>query len=385
MYRDPEFSWAVPVAPTALSFVASRRLGCALQHDLLVGDNNCGNLYRFHPNAARDGLDFTSAALLDRVADNSPQICSDEMSEILYGTGFGTLTDMVTAPGGDVDLVAIGEGRIYRLSPNAGTFPDADGDGVDDACDCAPAVPSAAAVPAEVPRLRMAWPYPSSRGNTALAWDRLTESAGSGTRATVVGGDLGLLRADNGYARACDLTFETGPTLPPFVDGRPEPATGYGYFYLVRAGNACGEGTYGDGDPGAGGGPDPRDALDTAALGDCPLCLGRVGGAIITFGFPPSSEILRVWITNGPFIDTAKQFLAAGTTTKIPIFTTLLDGRDCDSIWTWHPDPEDVSWAIGAIEVCDGLPSGVEADKDYWFQIGYCPWAAQVIAVQDER
>ena len=69
----------------------------------------------------------------------------------------------------------------------------------------------------------------------------------------------------------------------------------------------------------------------------------------------------------------------------VPIFGYLRDGRDCDSAWTWHVDPEAVEWGIAAIEACDGLPSGIEADKSYWLQLPYCPWHVQVLAVDDRR
>jgi glucose/arabinose dehydrogenase len=376
-YRDPEFSWAVPVAPTALAFVAGRRLGCGLEHALLAGDNNCGNLYRFTPNAARDGLIFSSDALLDRVADNAGATCSGEMSEILFGGGFGVITDIKNGPDGDLYLVSLSQGRVYRVVPNAGAFTDSDGDGVDDACDCGPAIPFVFAPPVEVSGLRLAWPYPGSTGVvTGLGWDPQNSITGSDTRATIASGDLGALHYDSGFSRACAL----GSNLlyPPFTDTRPEPIRGYGYYYLVREGNECGPGTYGDGT----GTPDPRDALDAAAaLTVCGLCTGRAPGAVVTLDI--SGESLAVWIANDAFIDTAKQLLATGKR-MIPSFT-LADGRDCDSQWTWHPDPLSVAWGDAAIEVCDGLPSDVEADKAYWFSIGFCPWTAVVTAVDDRR
>lgn len=378
IYRDPEFSWAVPVAPTALTFAASRKLGCGREHDLLVGDNNCGQLYSFQPNAARDGLSLSSSALLDRVADNLGLLCSDEMSEILFGGGFGVITDLKNGPDGKLYVVSLSHGRVYRIGPNPGAFPDADGDGVDDACDCAPSSSLAFAPTVEVPRLRIAWPYPGPLGPaTALGWDPQNATAGPGTRYTIVSGDLGALRYDGGFSRTCDLGSNL--IVPPLTDDRPDPPPGYGTFYLVRAGNLCGPGTYGDGS----GTPDPRDALDaTTVLPACGLCTGRAPGAVIAFDI--GGESLRVWITNGPFIDRAKELLATGTH-QIPIFNTLLDGRDCDSRWTWHPDSFNVQWADAAIEVCDGRPSDVEADKPYWFSIGFCPWSAVLTEVDDRR
>jgi hypothetical protein len=308
------------------------------------------------------------------------------MGEILYGTGFGVVTDMVTDPGGLVALVSWNHGRIYRLSPNTGAFADADNDSVDDVCDCAPGDRFAVALPSEVPFIRLARPYPSPNGNTAIGWDLQNLSAGSGTRSDLVSGDLAALRYSNDYSRACSLG--TTLLLPPLVDTRPDPPPGFGYYYLARARNNCGAGTFGDGNLGSAGGGavDPRDALDAASSWPvCGLCAGRAGGAIITFGFMPSPETMRVWVTNDAFIDQAKQFLAAGSTTMVPVFYTLRDGKDCDPVWTWHSDPVDVAWATATIELCDGLPSGVEADKDYWFQIGFCPWSAEVIAVDDQR
>jgi len=91
-------------------------------------------------------------------------------------------------------------------------------------------------------------------------------------------------------------------------------------------------------------------------------------------------------VTDGAFIDEARRHLAAGTG-RIPIFGTLLDGTDCDAQWTWHVDPADAIFADAAIELCDGLPSGIEANKAYWLgTVGsYCPWYARVSAVDDRR
>src|SRR5207249_8220540 len=132
------FSWQTPVAPTALAFAASPILGCGNLRDLFVGDNNCGQIYRFEPNAARDGLSFTSAALQDRVADNGAGTCSAEMAEIIFGSGFSVITDMENGPDGKLYIVSLGRGSIYRIGPKPNAVPDADGDTVADACDCAP-------------------------------------------------------------------------------------------------------------------------------------------------------------------------------------------------------------------------------------------------------
>jgi aldose sugar dehydrogenase len=371
-YSDPEFSWAVPVAPTALAFAASPILGCGLQNDLLVGDNNCGQLYRFHPNAARDALTFTSMELQDKVADNGGAVCSGQLQEVLFGGNWGAITDLENGPDGRLYLVSLTRGAVYRIGPKVGVFPDADGDAVADACDCAPTNATAYAVPAVIPRLRA-----TSVGPTTLRWDPQTATAGTGTTYTVVSGDARALRPDGGFASAC--TLRQGLTSPEISEGRTDPPAGSAYYYLARAETACGAGTFGDSSLT----PDPRDLLDAALPADC-AAASPSGGAIVSFRIV--NESLATWITDDPFIDRAKQHLANGTH-QVPIFNKLLDGRSIDPQWTWHVDPQDVAFADAAIEVCDGLPSHVEGNKTYWLQTvgSYCPWSAVVTAVDDRR
>lgn len=48
--------------------------------------------------------------------------------------------------------------------------------------------------------------------------------------------------------------------------------------------------------------------------------------------------------------------------------------------WSWHLDPGTVEAVDAAIELCDGRPSMVEADLDYWVETvrSFCPWGARV-------
>jgi len=315
VYRDPDFSWAVPVAPTALTFAASPIVGCAQVRNLLVGDNNCGQLYRFVPNAARDGLSFTSPALLDRVADNNAATCSAEMSEILFGSGFGVITDLENGPDGWLYVVSLTGGAVFRIGPRPGAFPDADADGVADACDCASLDPGAFAVPVEVPRTRAVGSAPAT-----FTWDSQAGTTGPGTAYTIVTGDAAALRTDGGFASAC--TLRRGQSRTSLIEARPDPPPGSAFYYLVRAENTCGSGTFGDGS----GSPDPRDLLDATLPPDCPAG-GPTGGALINFGIV--GESLTVWATAGPFIDRAKELLAGGPR-QIPTFNKLHDGRSYD-------------------------------------------------------
>jgi len=371
-YRDPEFSWAMPVAPAALGFVASPVIGCGHVGRLLVGDNNCGQIYSFSLNESRDSLVLTSMALSDRVADNSAARCSAEMTEILFGQQFGAVTDLENGPDGKMYVVSISNGAVYRIGTRPGAIEDADADNVDAACDCAPSDNGAWAAPAEVPRLRSA---PGAA--PTLGWDSQSGTAGPGTTYTLVTGGLAELNAGRGFASAC--TLRDGLATPAFIDPGADPAPGQGVFYLAGAANGCGRGTFGDSSIS----PDPRDALDAAPPPPC-LCGARTGGALIRFAI--AGESLTVWVTSDAFIDRALELLASGGR-QIPIFGTLLDATGCDAQWSWQVDPLDVTFADAAIELCDGLPSHIEADRKYWLETvgSYCPWSAVVTAVDDRR
>jgi hypothetical protein len=54
-----------------------------------------------------------------------------------------------------------------------------------------------------------------------------------------------------------------------------------------------------------------------------------------------------------------------------------------NSPWSWHLDPDEVTMAEFAIELCDGTPSEVEHNLPYWlFQVEtFCPWSSKVIGI----
>ena len=78
---------------------------------MFVGDINNGNLYHFKPNAARVGFDFVSPNLADLVADSAA-----EHDELIFGTGFGGITDLKVGPDGLLYVVAFSQGKIYVIS-----------------------------------------------------------------------------------------------------------------------------------------------------------------------------------------------------------------------------------------------------------------------------
>jgi len=115
-YADPKFSWFNPVGLTAIVFMRSPLLGAGYQNDVLVGDINNGNLYHFKVNSTRDGLDFTTMGLADRVADSSA-----ELQEIILGIGFGGITDLKVGPDGLLYILSFGLGKVFVLSSDSAT------------------------------------------------------------------------------------------------------------------------------------------------------------------------------------------------------------------------------------------------------------------------
>ena len=49
--------------------------------------------------------------------------------------------------------------------------------------------------------------------------------------------------------------------------------------------------------------------------------------------------------------------------------------------WSWHLVPGTIEVPDVAVEVCDGRPSLVESNLEYWIDTvqRYCPWSARVV------
>lgn len=110
-YRDPEFSWQIPVGVTAMNFLNSAALGPQYENDLFVGDINHGRLYHFDLNQDRTGL-VLEGVLEDKVAANV-----GELSSVILGTGFRSVTDIEVGPDGYLYILLFGPGKIFRIAP----------------------------------------------------------------------------------------------------------------------------------------------------------------------------------------------------------------------------------------------------------------------------
>ena len=111
------------------------------------------------------------------------------------------------------------------------------------------------------------------------------------------------------------------------------------------------------------------------------------GGVLATFQV--SGEDFRVWTDDPGTIDQLLALESGESQANIPN-GALVQGPgpgDHNDPWSWHMDPDDVTMAEVTVEVCDGRPSMVEEDLDYWLnQVGrFCPWGAELVELRDFR
>ncbi|HYO11512.1 MAG TPA: PQQ-dependent sugar dehydrogenase [Tepidisphaeraceae bacterium] len=126
-YEEPKLSWDAPVAPTDAYFMETARLGREYKNDLFVGTVRGGGvIYRFGMSPSRKTLGL-SGDLADGVADNRGGGLLAEQDDIVWGTGFGTVTDILAGPGG-MYVLSIGNGALYRITTttSASALPAAD-------------------------------------------------------------------------------------------------------------------------------------------------------------------------------------------------------------------------------------------------------------------
>jgi aldose sugar dehydrogenase len=114
-YRAPEFIWFKPVAPTALKFFDSVKLGKQYQNDMFVGDIKNGNLYHFKLNQDRTGLVLNDTTLSNKIS-NTPQ----DSQPLILASGFdGGITDLQVGPEDGYLYVLTFAGSIYRIIPSS--------------------------------------------------------------------------------------------------------------------------------------------------------------------------------------------------------------------------------------------------------------------------
>ena len=111
-YGDPEFVWNQSVGVTGLKFLGSKKLGKLYENDIFVRDFN-GNIYHFDLNEDRTALTL-NGSLNDKVAESSER---GALKDIIFGEGFGDITDIEVGPDGYLYVVSFVQGKIFKIVP----------------------------------------------------------------------------------------------------------------------------------------------------------------------------------------------------------------------------------------------------------------------------
>jgi aldose sugar dehydrogenase len=121
-YSPPAFIWVKTVAPTALLFLDSDKLGSNYKDDMFVGSADGGRLFHFDLNDKRDGL-VLKGNLTDKIAYDK-----SEFNDILFAEGFSIITDLKQGPDGYLYIVSglkqsktAKFGAVFRIVPSYGT------------------------------------------------------------------------------------------------------------------------------------------------------------------------------------------------------------------------------------------------------------------------
>jgi len=124
-YMDPELSWKYESGPAGTAFVRGTALGAHNDGTLWIGSSRAfsqvggtgGALYRLTLSGNRKKVDVSDPQLAERVVDNVTKWDPTETESILIGTGFGTTPDIRQGPDGNLYVVSITDGAIYKISP----------------------------------------------------------------------------------------------------------------------------------------------------------------------------------------------------------------------------------------------------------------------------
>ena len=114
-YRAPELAALQTIAPTAIKFLNSDKLGKQYENTIFMGDVDFGNLYNFKLNEDRTGL-VLNGPLADKIANNIRDL---KEGGAVLGQGFGVITDIQVGPDDGYLYILTLNGRIYRIAPSS--------------------------------------------------------------------------------------------------------------------------------------------------------------------------------------------------------------------------------------------------------------------------
>jgi hypothetical protein len=120
-------------------------------------------------------------------------------------------------------------------------------------------------------------------------------------------------------------------------------------------------------------------ALLLLVLSACTLAPNAPMSAI--FVVEVVDERFKVLLTRAETIQQARELMESGESRVLMGRLAAGDGG-FNLGYDWHLEPESVGFHDVAMELCDGLPSHVEENVQYWLgTVGtYCPWSSRIVA-----
>lgn len=112
-YEEPKLVWVKSVGLTAIIFLDSDKLGEQYKNDIFIGGVHNGHIYHFKLNQDRNDLSLPQG-LAQRYISNPLTVGSED---VVFGTGFGGVTDLTVGPDGYLYVVSISDGKIFRIMP----------------------------------------------------------------------------------------------------------------------------------------------------------------------------------------------------------------------------------------------------------------------------
>ena len=121
-FSDPELSWRFAIAPSAIGFLDSGGLGPQYYGDLFMGLSRTfaagGGLFHFNLTGNRTKIPGPE------VIENFEKHDLTGSESYLIGRDFGIITDIETAPNGNLWIVSLSNGAVYEVfSTRAGAKP----------------------------------------------------------------------------------------------------------------------------------------------------------------------------------------------------------------------------------------------------------------------
>jgi glucose/arabinose dehydrogenase len=114
-YHIPQFTWFRSVGPTGITFFNSNKMGFQYENGIFIGDIINGNIYHFRLAPNRTELLLPTGPIEDRVVNSS-----DTLDGIIFGRGFGGITDIKAGPDDGYLYVLTfdsSQGTIFRIVP----------------------------------------------------------------------------------------------------------------------------------------------------------------------------------------------------------------------------------------------------------------------------